>query len=237
MSNILPGHIAALDAVIMTQLKGVTKLDLLEAGGGSWIKISLIKRIGTVRVTTIDICQEQIDKNDYADVKIVGDLSTDMIADEAFDLVVCYNVIEHIDKLDDALANICKATKVGGLVVIGAPNPASLAGLITKYTPHFFHVLVYRYIFGSKKAGNPGEAPFKTTMRSSVSPKNLIKVLNGHGMEVVYFNAYENDRLKGRGVISTIWSAVCRVIEAVSLFRYNPRLSDYHVVCRKVAKN
>jgi hypothetical protein len=38
-------------------------------------------------------------------------------------------------------------------------------GVITKFTPHWFHVAVYRYWLGNKNAGKPGYAPFPTFLK------------------------------------------------------------------------
>ena len=57
-----------------------------------------------------------------------------------------------------ALLGFCESLKQGGLILIGAPNPKSLSGVVTKYSPHWFHVWFYRHVRGDKNAGLPGEA-------------------------------------------------------------------------------
>jgi hypothetical protein len=69
--------------------------------------------------------------------------------------VICYNVIEHVPDVEAALLNFCESLKPNGMILIGAPNPRSLSGVVTKYSPHWFHVWFYRHVRGDKKAGCP----------------------------------------------------------------------------------
>ena len=67
----------------------------------------------------------------------------------------------------------CEALKQGGLILIGAPNPKSLSGVVTKYSPHWFHVWFYRHVRGEKQAGQPGQPPFPTFFHPLVTLSNL----------------------------------------------------------------
>ena len=51
----------------------------------------------------------------------VIDITTDRI-DEEFDIVLCVNVLEHIDAFHTAVDNIHKAVKRGGTAIIGVPG-------------------------------------------------------------------------------------------------------------------
>ena len=105
-------------------------------------------------VTVVDIDEDQIRNNDYAQETILGDIQTYRFPPGSFDLVICYNVIEHLADVEAALLGFCEALKQGGLILIGAPNPKSLSGVVTKYSPHWFHVWFYRYVRG-EKTGRP----------------------------------------------------------------------------------
>ena len=59
------------------------------------------------------------------------------------------------------------------MILIGAPNPRSLSGVVTKYSPHWFHVWFYRHIRGDAKAGLAGCAPFPTHFHPLVTLSNL----------------------------------------------------------------
>src|ERR1039458_7562888 len=76
---------------------------IYEAGGGSasWAPPAI--RSGS-HTTVVDIDETQLKNNDYADVKIMGDIQTQEFPSGTFDLVICYNVIEHLDAPDKAIA-------------------------------------------------------------------------------------------------------------------------------------
>ena len=149
-----------------------TRLAVYEAGGGStsFLPLDVLRR---AHVTVVDIDADQIRNNDYAQQTILGDVQTYRFAPGSFDLVICYNVIEHLPDVEAALLGFCESLKQGGLILIGAPNPRSLSGVVTKYSPHWFHVWFYRHVRGEKKAGQPGQAPFPTFFHPLVTLSNL----------------------------------------------------------------
>jgi len=70
--------------------------------------------------------------NDYAQNTILGDIQTHRFKPNSFNLVNCYNVIEHLPDVEAALTGFFHSLKPGGLVLIAAPNPKSLSGVVTK---------------------------------------------------------------------------------------------------------
>ena len=145
-------------------------------------------------VTVVDIDEDQIRNNDYAQETILGDIQTYRFAPDSFDLVICYNVIEHLPDVEAALSGFCESLKQGGLILIGAPNPRSLSGVVTKYSPHWFHVWFYRHVRGDKNAGQPGQAPFPTFFHPLVTLSKLEAFAEDHGLEVIYRREYESPR-------------------------------------------
>ena len=79
-----------------------TRLRVYEAGGGSTssLPLDVLRR---AHVTVVDIDADQICNNDYAQETILGDVQSHRFAPESFDLVICYNVIEHLPDVDAAL--------------------------------------------------------------------------------------------------------------------------------------
>lgn len=157
------------------------RLRVLEAGGGSVSHFSLPD---CAFVTTIDISPEQIERNDYAQERIVGDLERFDFKDREFDLIICWDVIEHLKDPRSALDNILSALSPRGIVVIGAPIVNSAKGLITKFTPHVFHVFFYRFFLRSRNAGKPGYPPFPTYLNLFISPESLKRYVEDHSKEV-----------------------------------------------------
>jgi SAM-dependent methyltransferase len=156
------------------------ELSIYEAGGGSTSFLPL-KVLHRAHVTVVDIDQDQIRNNDYAQQAILGDIQTYRFKPNSFDLVICYNVIEHVPDVEAALLNFRESLKPNGMILIGAPNPRSLSGVVTKYSPHWFHVWFYRHVRGDKKAGLPGHAPFPTLFHPLVALPNLEAFAEQHG--------------------------------------------------------
>jgi SAM-dependent methyltransferase len=225
----------AVHEILSTELTA-DKLTVYEAGGGatSFLPLDIMRR---AHVTVVDIDETQNLNNDYADEKILGDIQTYRFQPDSFDLVICYNVIEHLPDVPAALSRFCECLKQNGLILIGAPNPRSLSGIVTKYTPHWFHVWFYRYVRGDMDAGKPGEAPFPTFFHPLVSLANLDAFANTHGLEVIYRREYESPRFPEmrarKPLFAALIDAVSMVINGLLLRKTDVRHGDYHVILRK----
>jgi SAM-dependent methyltransferase len=212
------------------------KLAIYEAGGGSTSFLPL-SVLGRAHVTVVDIDADQIRNNDYAQETILGDIQSYRFPPETFNLVICYNVIEHLADVEAALLGFCQSLKPGGLVLIGAPNPKSLSGVVTKYSPHWFHVWFYRHVRGDKKAGLPGQAPFPTFFHPLVSLSKLEAFAKEHGLQVIYKREYESPRfpeMRARQpVLASLLDAFAVVANRFLSDKADVRRGDYHVILRK----
>jgi SAM-dependent methyltransferase len=213
-----------------------TKLAIYEAGGGStsFLPLEVLERS---HVTVVDIDEDQIRNNDYAQETILGDIQTWRFKPDSFDLVICYNVIEHLPDVEAALSGFCQSLKKHGLVLIGAPNPKSLSGVVTKYSPHWFHVWFYRHVRGDKKAGQPGQAPFPTFFHPLVTLSKLEGFANAHGLQVIYRKEYESPRFPEMRLRKPVFAALLDTVATVMNFflpgKADVRRGDYHVILRK----
>ena len=83
--------------------------------------------------------KEVLESGENHDIKILlgsySDVSTD-IPDEYFDLVVCNDVIEHIDDYQGFLRDVGKKIRPGGDIVMSIPNVRHLENII--------HLIVFR---------------------------------------------------------------------------------------------
>jgi SAM-dependent methyltransferase len=213
-----------------------TRLAIYEAGGGStsFLPLEVLHR---AHVTVVDIDEAQIRNNDYAQQAILGDVQIYRFPPASFDLVICYNVIEHLSDVEAALERFCESLKRGGLMLIGAPNPNSLSGVVTKYTPHWFHVWFYRHVRGDMDAGKPGQAPFPTFFHPLVSLSNLDAFAKTHGLQVIYRREYESPRFPEmrarKPVLAALLDGAAAIINALLLRNTDVRYGDYHVILRK----
>lgn len=212
------------------------RLAIYEAGGGSSSFLPT-DVLGRSHVTVVDIDADQVRNNTYADEAILGDVQTYRFAPETYDVVICYNVIEHLPDVEAALLNFRHALKPGGMILIGAPNPRSLSGVVTKYSPHWFHVWFYRNIRGIKTAGLPGEAPFPTFFHPLVTLSKLEAFAAAHGLEVIYRREVESPRYpemrRRKPLFAALVDAGAALMNAVLPRGTDVRRGDYHVMLRK----
>jgi SAM-dependent methyltransferase len=210
---------------------------IYEAGGGStsYLPPDLLARAD---VTVVDVDPAQVARCDYATTKRIGDIQTLRFDSETFDLVTCFNVIEHLPDVEGTLQGFSQAVRLGGLVFIGAPNPKSLSGVVTQFTPHWFHVWFYRHVLGDPNAGMPGCPPFPTVFHPLVRPPRLGAFMSKLGFDVLYERIYESPRYPDiRRRVPTFARAVDLAATVMNLVLFNSadvRHGDYHIVLRKV---
>jgi SAM-dependent methyltransferase len=212
------------------------KLRVYEAGGGStsFLPSDILCRS---EVAVVDIDAEQLRNNDYAQQAIRGDIQTHRFAPDSFDLVTCYNVIEHLPDVGAALTGFFHALKPGGLVLIAAPNPKSLSGVVTKYTPHWFHIWFYRHVLGKKHAGQPGQPPFPTFFHPLVLPARLIAFAEERGMRVMYRREHESPRFPElrtrKPLLAVLLDIFAAAINLLPTCNSDVRRGDYHLILKK----
>ncbi|MDP6775759.1 MAG: methyltransferase domain-containing protein, partial [Candidatus Latescibacteria bacterium] len=103
---------------------------VLDAGCGTGYGAKFLARVAD-RVDAVDVSTEAIAfaQKTYSDDRItwhVGDFRSFDMEAEAYDLVTCFEVIEHLDRsdIDTCLAQIARALKPGGTALISTPNKA-----------------------------------------------------------------------------------------------------------------
>ncbi|UTD29869.1 bifunctional 2-polyprenyl-6-hydroxyphenol methylase/3-demethylubiquinol 3-O-methyltransferase UbiG [Bradyrhizobium sp. WD16] len=210
---------------------------IYEAGGGStsFLPPSVLARAD---ITVVDIDEVQLTNNGYARRKILGDIQACRFPRDSFDLIICDNVIEHLSEVERAFRRFNEALRRGGLIMIGAPNPNSLSGFVTRVTPHAFHVWYYRNIMGVAGAGKPGEPPFPVHFHPLVEPERLKRFARSLGYEVLYDRIYESPRYPELRVGKPAFGKLLDVAASVSnAFLFNTkdvRRGDYHLILRKL---
>ncbi len=160
-------------------------ITVLEAGCGSQSHFAFT---GRVEMHGIDISQEELDKNYQVEQKILGDIQSYPLPRSQYDVVVCWDVIEHLCRPRDALLNMFLSVKPDGLVLLGFPNLISFKGLATKITPAWLHRLYYRVMRGDL---GYDFHPFKTYLRWEILPRNVLKFANQNGFAAELYNLEE----------------------------------------------
>ncbi len=156
---------------------------VLEAGCGS---ASFLNFGRGATITGIDISARQLERNTLVTTRIVGDLQSYPLPEGAYDLIVCWDVLEHLQKPELALASFARSAAPGGLIVLKQPNPRSVKGILTRLTPHGFHVWFYRVFFRMKRAGTDDVGPFKTYLRPVIAPDRLVREGQRQGLDVAF---------------------------------------------------
>ena len=215
---------------------GARPLAVYEAGGGSTSYIPL-DGLNVSRTTLVDIDPRQVARNDIAHETIVGDLQTIELPREKFDLVICYNVIEHLPRLPEALTRLARVVKRGGLIVIGAPVPLSLNGLAARWTPHFVHVWICRHLLKWPDAGKPGCAPFPVAYHRLVDPRALRAHMKQFGLQPVYFCPYLGPLIeeieRKNPLLGRLLIGAANLVHRLSFGALDLLRGDYHLVLRK----
>src|SRR5215475_14175326 len=162
-------------------LRGRDRIRVLEAGCGS---ASQIKFTAQVHAVGIDIEADELEKNAAVQEKILGDIQDYPLPKEDFDVVVCWMVLEHLSRPKDALANLFRTAKPGGIVILGFPNLASIKGLVTKFTPFWFHKVFYQLMHYESRH-------FPTYLRTSILPGTQIRYAQDSGFSPVFYQLAE----------------------------------------------
>ncbi|QIZ69185.1 class I SAM-dependent methyltransferase [Oxynema aestuarii] len=223
-----------LQSVFDRLVRDKTQLKVLEVGCGS---CSYLDMGANTYLVGIDLSEKQLERNTILDEKILGDVETYNFPENEYDVIVCWWILEHLDRPERALANCQKALKKDGILIVAVPNVMSLKGLLTKYTPHQFHVWVYRYIFGEQLAGVDDRVPFRTFLRQTISPKAIQEFARHHNLNVEHFYLYENPRQKRlrnrHPAIDTSWKVLATVTKALTFGQIDAELTDFIAVLRK----
>ena len=137
-------------------------LDILEAGcGRAWPFSKGMHRITGVDSDKAALVMRQNQRGDL-DRTIHGDLRTVELPAEAYDVVYCSFVLEHLDGAVPVLDKFVRTLKPGGRLILTFPDRDSVFGFFTRITPLWVHVLYKRYLEGMPNAGKPGHAPYPT---------------------------------------------------------------------------
>jgi SAM-dependent methyltransferase len=220
----------ALDAVIPNG-NGVR---VLEAGCGS---ASMLRLPPDAHIVGIDISQNQLDRNTSLSEKVLGDIQTYPIPEAAFDLIICWDVLEHVEHPDQAIRNLSRGLNDRGLLILAMPNVRSLKGLVTKLTPHRFHIWMHRTVFGLPSAGVEGHGPFPTHMPRSMAPGSLLKLAQQCGLEVVHLSLTESrfqvQLRRHLRIDGQLWKLFCRGFGTMTLGRLSLDQTEVGMILRR----
>ena len=229
MADVLGELQAHLDATVFQNDRPL----ILEAGCGSGSHIQIP---GDAHVTGIDISPAELDKNTIVSVKIVGDIQTYRLPQNSFDMIVCWDVLEHLKNPKAALESFFDAIKPGGVMVLAFPNVYSVKGIVAKFTPLWFHEFVYRRIYG-QKFGQPGLENFPTFLKWDIGPRRIEGFAKAKQLSIEFMKMRESgvqarfrEKIKLRGFSLDLVEVLVRIF---SLGQLSFKDSDCIFVLRK----
>lgn len=213
--------------------RGAEALNVLEAGCGSMSRLQLPEH---AHLTGIDISERQLARNHYLHTKIRGDLETHAWAPSSFDVIVCWDVIEHLPNPAQALTHLLASLAPNGILVLAYPHLWSLKGMVTKFTPYWFHVAFYRYVIGDKRNSSEWDQ-FPTYFRASVAPRRIEALAQSLRCQVIYEDIYEGPvqmglRQKGK-LYDFCFQALSTLSRWCTLGRVDLSLSDCITVIQR----
>ncbi len=224
-----------LEQIVARHTGGDERVKVLEAGCGE--TASPIGLGDEAFIVGIDVSERQLARNSWAHQKILGDIQTYDFPKAEFDVVVSWDVLEHVSKPELALARLAKTVRPGGLLVIKVPNILSAKGLITKLTPYSFHVWVYKHVFGYANPGVHDRPPFRTFLRRAITPRGLLRFARAHKFSVEMFGTFEaytqtNVRMR-YGLTGRAWRLVCHSANVLTFGWIKPEATELIAVFRR----
>lgn len=226
--------VEALQTAVADQLRGRQRLWALEAGAGKRCRIDLPE---DAYIVGVDQDADAIQRNERLDERVITDLVDYAPRATGFDLITCWYVLEHVDNPATLLNRFAEWTAPDGLVVLAVPNLRSPKSLITKLSPHRFHVWFRRRVLGVAHAGTPGHGPYPTTLRRAITPALMIRRFAARGFAPVfhvYFEDAKQAAFRRRiGLIGWRWQAAQAAVRVLSLGLLDAARSEYAVVFRR----
>jgi O-antigen biosynthesis protein len=99
---------------------------VLDAGCGVGYGSVLLSASGAAEVTGVDISEAAVEQSARSAAGsasfVVGDLAALPFADDSFDVVVCFETIEHVPDQERALDELRRVLAPNGLLAISSPN-------------------------------------------------------------------------------------------------------------------
>lgn len=199
-------------------------VEVLDAGCGDECRV--LPR-APLRVVGIDASEHQLARNRSLDERIAADLDQLEIPPDAYDLVVCWNVLEHLGRPLQTIGQLARAVRPGGALVLAWPNLRSLKATLARRLPHSAHVALFRKLYPNADV-EEDNGPFPTVLDRALTPERVEALLTDAGLTLHALIAYEcemqrkaRQRLRLTGAA---WRAASGLMRTVGV---EPEQTDY----------
>jgi ubiquinone/menaquinone biosynthesis C-methylase UbiE len=153
---------------------------VLDAGGGYRCPVQK----GQCReITAVDM-DERVLQNREVDVPIRGNLEKLPLLENKFDIIICRDVLEHLENPVACFKEFSRVLKDGGLCFFLAPNVLHYATMATKLTPEWLHKWFANKLWGEQYDVFP-------TYYKANQPDRLTKMMHEAGLELFTLQMFE----------------------------------------------
>ena len=156
---------------------------LLDLGAGAGIVPQMNFKELVAHAAGVDL-DERVCANPFLHAGHIGAIESLPLPDQSFDVVVCDNVLEHLDQPARVFAEVRRVLRPGGVFLAKTPNRHHYMPLIARATPLWFH----RFI--NRARGRASIDTFPTRYRAN-SRKDLARLAREAGLEIASLQTVE----------------------------------------------
>lgn len=210
------------------------KLRILEAGCGRRLYLDLAGVDYHLVGVDLDPASMRMRMDEVGDLHeaIVADLREVSLAPDAYDIVYCSFVLEHVAGAEQVLDRLTAALRPGGLLLLRIPDRDSVYGLLTRLSPYWLRVQYKRRIQGAKLAGTPGRGPFPPVYDRVVSWAGMTAYCALHRLTIV--DAYSsNFHVDHFGSLAAVADRGLRLVAKLSRGRLTADHNNLALVIRR----
>jgi SAM-dependent methyltransferase len=205
---------------------GRRQIRMLDAGCGGICRVRLSVPTYTVG---IDASDDQLARNADLDEGIVGELEQVPIAPDSFDLVVCWNVVEHLREPIETVDRLITALRNDGMLLLAWPNLRSAKAHLTRALPYSMHVSLFRWLY-PKAPVTDDRGPFETVLDKRLGPQYVVDAVRSRGLslhDLVWYESHMQRRARTKlGLTGWRWRALRTLIAGLSGGRVDADRSD-----------
>lgn len=227
------GPLGQAQALLDAMAGARARLTVLEAGCGS---LSSVRMPVTARIVGVDISAEQLERNTTVHEKIQADLQTCDLPRGAYDVVVCWDVLEHLPEPRQALEKLFAGVAPRGLIVLAFPNVLSLKGIVAKFTPLLVHEVVNRFVYG-ERTHQAAYQVFPTYLRWAIAPQSVVQMAVERGFAVelsaIYESGMQQKFRRKIGLTGIPWKAMRSLVRLLTVGVIDPDGTDCLLVLRR----